>query len=377
MCPMASAPVTTVQPSFGSRVGAGAAIVFGSVLAWVGVSLGLAVGLPWLADAGVTPTTLLGMAGLATGLAALIATGVLIVRHTSPWGRLWLLPWLVVLVIGTVSLSMALAATVIAPTPAPPGATALRGSREVTMPTEEGDQLHGTFLEGTNGAAVVLRHDSGSERSATQRQAAILADHGYAVLLTDARGHGTSQGRAMDLGWNGEADIRAALDFLSDEPGIDPDKLAVVGLSMGGAEAIGAAGADPRVRAVVAEGVIGRVVGDLAWLSDAHGWTGTVQEQWDRLTYGLVGLLATAPQPATLATSLAAARADVLLIAAGAVPDEGTVAHRLALAAPERVKVWEVAGAGHVQAIVTAPRKWETRVVGFLDRALDPQPEPD
>jgi pimeloyl-ACP methyl ester carboxylesterase len=32
----------------------------------------------------------------------------------------------------------------------------------------------------------------------------VLAEHGYGVLLFDARGHGLSEGTAMDFGWYGD-----------------------------------------------------------------------------------------------------------------------------------------------------------------------------
>ena len=47
-------------------------------------------------------------------------------------------------------------------------------------------------------------------RSAVLDQAAVLARHGYGVLLYDARGMGRSGGRAMNFGWYGDRDLAAA-----------------------------------------------------------------------------------------------------------------------------------------------------------------------
>ena len=69
---------------------------------------------------------------------------------------------------------------------------------------------------------------------------------------------------------------------------------------MGGEQAIGAAAADPRIRAVVAEGATNRVAGDKAWLSEQFGWRGAVQERIDWLTYGIADVLTAADQPITL-----------------------------------------------------------------------------
>ena len=123
--------------------------------------------------------------------------------------------------------------------------------------------LAGWYVPSSNGAAVVLRHGSGSTRTDVLDQAAAIARGGYGVLLTDARGHGESGGRAMDFGWFGDADTTAAVTFLTEQPDVDADRIGVVGMSMGGEEAIGAAAADPRISAVVAEGATGRTDADV------------------------------------------------------------------------------------------------------------------
>ena len=134
--------------------------------------------------------------------------------------------------------------------------------------------LSGWYVPSRNGAAVVLLHGAGSTRSAVLPHAVVLADDGFGVLLYDARGHGRSQGRAMDFGWYGDLDVAAAVDFVAGQAGVEPGRVAALGLSMGGEEALGAAASDPRIRAVVAEGATTRVAGDKAWLSDVHGRTG-------------------------------------------------------------------------------------------------------
>ena len=111
-----------------------------------------------------------------------------------------------------------------------------------TVPTADGADLAAWWVPSGNGAAVVLLHGAGSTRTAVLDQAAVLGSHGYGVLLLDARGHGDSGGRGMDLGWYGEHDVAAALDFLAIRPEVAADRVGVVGLSMGGEEAIGAAG---------------------------------------------------------------------------------------------------------------------------------------
>ena len=170
---------------------------------------------------------------------------------------------------------------------------------------------------------MALLHGAGSTRSSVLDHAVVLARHGYGVLLFDARGHGRSGGRAMDFGWYGNDDVSAAVSFLLAQPGVDDERIAAVGLSMGGEEAIGAAAADSRIRAVVAEGATNRVASDKAWLSDRFGWRGAIQEGIEWLTYRTADLLTAADPPTSLrdAVDVMAPR-PVLLIAGEERQDE-------------------------------------------------------
>lgn len=243
---------------------------------------------------------------------------------------------------------------------------------EATLRTSDGVDLAAWWVPSDNGAAVAVLHGAGSTRTDVLEQAAVLAERGYGVLLVDARGHGESEGRGMDLGWYGERDAKAAVDFLVARADLDPGRVGLLGLSMGGEEAIGAAGVDPRVAAVVAEGATNRVAADKAYL-DRYGIRGRIQQGIDLVTYAVAGLLTAAPEPAPLRESVVAAAgrgARFLLIAAGEVETETLAAERLARAAPEAVEVWTVPGAGHVQGLRTDAAEWTRRVVGFLDATL-------
>ena len=68
----------------------------------------------------------------------------------------------------------------------------------------------------------------------------------------------------------------------------------------------------------------------------------------------------------------AAGGRPTLIIADGAVADESAAARWFRAASPATVQVWVVPHAGHTQGLATAPRAWETHVIGFLDAALEP-----
>ena len=217
----------------------------------------------------------------------------------------------------------------------------------------------------------MLLHGAGSTRSDVLDEAAVLSEAGFGVLMVDARGHGESGGRAMDFGWHGDADIEAATSYLLTRSDVEPDRIGVVGLSMGGDEALGASGSNRLIRAVVAEGATARSAQDEAWLSDEYGLRGRFQEQLERVQDWLTDGLTSASVPTSSRAGVEASNGTrYLLITAEAVPQEGHSAAYVAAGAPARVQVWTVEGSGHTDGLETAPDEWASRVTTFLDETL-------
>lgn len=346
-----------------------------AIAAVVGVfatAVGAGISIRYLTKTGLTGTSVLGLVLLVIGLALLAFAGVVAWRGLHRWHRLWLLPIAVVALVvmwsvamGTM-LSYAPRNTLGSATPADHGLT----YSNVSFRTSDGVQLAGWYVPSTNHAAIVAMPGSGSTRTATLGQAAVLARHGYGVLMVDPRGQGRSGGHAMDAGWYGDRDVVAAVTFLRHQAGVDPNRIGLLGLSMGGEEAIGAAAADPAIRAVVAEGATHRTAADKSGYLPG-GVSGAIQRGMDWLTYGVAAVLSPAPEPGTLHSAIARARSvPFLLIAAGPVVDEPEAVAYLRTAAPDRVQTWVVPGASHTHGLATAPAEWTARVTAFLDRAL-------
>ena len=244
-------------------------------------------------------------------------------------------------------------------------------AREVRYVAGDGVQLGAWYVPSSNGAAVVLRHGAGSTGPDVFAQAAALAYHGYGVLITDARGHGLSSGRGMEFGWYGDVDIDAAVSFLVDQPDVEFGRIAVLGLSMGGEEALGAAARDTRIAAVVAEGATARTAADKAWMVDVYGWRGRVQLVFEHIQYWIADQLTAASPPISLAEAARnVSPRPVLLITAGDMADEGHAAAHIQRSSPENVTIWTVPGAAHTRGLSVAPALWEQTVVSFLDAAL-------
>ena len=84
--------------------------------------------------------------------------------------------------------------------------------------------------------------------------AAALARRGIAALAIDPRGFGESGGAPRQYEHAGRkiADLRAALEALAAQPGVDPLRLGAAGVCLGAGYAAHAAALEPRVRAFAA-----------------------------------------------------------------------------------------------------------------------------
>lgn len=80
-----------------------------------------------------------------------------------------------------------------------------------------------------------------------------LVSAGFRVLLIDYRGWGASEGEPGSLyPLEQVADVRNGITYLQTRPDVDPDRIGVFGVSMGGAHAVYAAALDERIKAAVA-----------------------------------------------------------------------------------------------------------------------------
>ena len=99
---------------------------------------------------------------------------------------------------------------------------------------------------------------------------------GYIALLFDYRGFGASAGpRHRLIPTEQVNDVRAALTFLGHQPQVDGDRLAVLGVSLGGSNALVAGALDQRVGAVVAIEAVG----------DGQRWLRGLRRHWEWLEF--------------------------------------------------------------------------------------------
>jgi uncharacterized protein len=110
---------------------------------------------------------------------------------------------------------------------------------------------------------VVMAHGFSGTMNRLFRYAERFAQAGMAVLVFDYRNFGASGGQPRQLiDLTGQqADWRAAIGFVRQHQGLDPQRIVLWGSSLGGAHAITVAAADPALAAVVVQ---------VPWLGDGR-----------------------------------------------------------------------------------------------------------
>lgn len=339
------------------------------ILAVVGITAGAGIGVMHLVKADVTASGMAGIVALPCGIVLLVSSARLLWAVTPGWWRLLGIPLSVALVeFAFIPFTAAVYATNPPATPLSAATPADFGIayQNATLLTADHVRLSGWYIPSHNGAAVVLLHGSGSNRTAVLQPAAVMAKAGYGVLLYDARGHGRSAGSGMDLGWWGDLDIRAAVDWLAGRPDVSAGRIAAVGMSMGGEEAIGAAASDSRLRAVVAEGALWRGSMDTGWLS--RSFQGEIERAMISVQTAVTGLLTSAAQPLSLEEAVKKMAPRPLILIAGKPELRGD--RYLRDASPTNVQLWELPNTPHISGLARHPVEWQQRVIGFLDSAL-------
>jgi dipeptidyl aminopeptidase/acylaminoacyl peptidase len=238
--------------------------------------------------------------------------------------------------------------------------------RDVTFASEDGITLRGWYIPSSNGSAVILAHGFGGNRLDLLPEVALLAGHGYGVLLFDFRGHGASGKAQITVGYHEQRDLTAAIDLVSAQPDVDPQRIGAIGFSMGGATLALVAARDTRLKAAVIESafdsldhVVRDKVGVLGPLTEIPAlWaiqrkgidTGAVRPVDD--------VCRISPRP-------------VLLIYGDrdhTIPPGAQRAMFAAACGSE--ETWLVAGAGHQNFMEVAPDAYSARLLDFFAHGL-------
>jgi alpha/beta superfamily hydrolase len=132
------------------------------------------------------------------------------------------------------------------------------GSRHIAFPsgsvTCEGIFVHPDALAHTPGLVICHPHPlygGDMENNVVRALTEAFAPAGFAVLRFNFRGVGRSTGHYGE-GIDEQDDAKAALTWLTAQPGLDADHLFLAGYSFGARVTLGVASTDPRVRGFIA-----------------------------------------------------------------------------------------------------------------------------
>jgi len=235
---------------------------------------------------------------------------------------------------------------------------------DVTFQTPDGVTARGWYVRPFNGAVVILVPGLGGARDGMFEDAAILARHGYGLLMYDSR-QCNAPGAKNTLGYVETNELLGAVEYLHKRDA--QTRIGALGFSEGGTIVIRGAARDERIRAVVAEGGFH----DLA----QHIWHGNhtllLQQliEWQVLTFYR---LDTGVDPAQVSpvTDISRISPRPVLLIYGEREAERGGAQLLHDAARDPKALWIVPGAGHGGYINAVPHEYEQRIVAFFDKAL-------
>lgn len=293
-----------------------------------------------------------------------------VIPRTNAQRRRWWL-WIPLLVLAVLFIVFFIALPVsgaVWATSAPPESVGAPpdGFQAVTLTTEDGVDLAAWYRPPQNGAAIILLHGASNSREGVRAYIPMLVEAGYGVLALDLRGMGASGGQVNLFGWQSGLDVQTALAFLEGQPEVRV--IGGLGLSLGGETLLGAASANPGLRAIVSEGASHRSLDEFRALPSHDNPVVSFQS---RILYLAAGLLTGQSPPLPMVKSIqATTETRFLLIASQAVEDEAEFAATYAAATPGRAEVWSIPGVGHIGGFNADPVEYARRVLGFFDAAL-------
>jgi len=125
---------------------------------------------------------------------------------------------------------------------------------EVCFSSFDGKKLYGWWVQSSSEKpTIIILHGVRGNRTNMVRFCIALCQANYNVLVFDGRAHGASEGDFVTYGYHECKDVEAAIKFLETEKGVDPEKVGLLGLSMGAAISLQVAAKNKKIKAVWAD----------------------------------------------------------------------------------------------------------------------------
>lgn len=248
----------------------------------------------------------------------------------------------------------------------------------VEFAARDGIRLRGWFIPAAAAEAargtVIFCHGHAGSMDPDVKYAPWFHQAGYNVLMFDFRGHGRSDGQRVSMGALERLDLLGAVDYLR---GRGIERVGVLGFSMGGVVAMGAAAHSEAIVAVVSDGGFARLERAVAAGARQRGLPAFLAPLFGRVVVWLAGLRLgvrlSEADPIRWVDKIAP-RA-LFIIHGGRDPYVSVEeARELYRRADEPKELWIVPEARHRQVDVCRPQEYRRRVLGFFDRWLAVEP---
>jgi alpha-beta hydrolase superfamily lysophospholipase len=243
---------------------------------------------------------------------------------------------------------------------------------DVELTTSDGLRLAAWFIPGIptgeKAPTMILVHGLTAHRAAMLDRAEILNRHGYAVLAFDLRNHGESDGDITTLGYLEVNEVRAAFDYLLTRTDVEPQRIGILGHSLGAVIAIRTAAQIPEIALVVSEsGFIslqentGEIIPALTGQAAAPlvGW---FVDRESGVPISEVNTLLDAPKIAPRPMLFVHGESDNVVNVSNS--------RRLFEAAGEPKELFTIPNGGHADFIQADPAGYEARLIAFLEAHL-------
>ena len=231
--------------------------------------------------------------------------------------------------------------------------------------------LDGRFFHGARPSLVILASGYGDSQDQMLPFAEFLYDAGFSVLTFNSRARKPSGGEYVTLGVLEQQDLISIVSYAAARKDVDPRRIGVLGVSMGGATAILSAAKDKQISAVV----------DDCGFSDAPRVIAASFETFIHLpafpfapiTIAIAdmraGINVNQVRPVDVISEISPR--PVLIIHQKddqVVPSDNSVRNFAAARQPK--ELWLVPGAGHGRAHSAAKAEYESRVNHFFEAAI-------
>lgn len=240
----------------------------------------------------------------------------------------------------------------------------------VAFQTEDGLTLKGWFVpakESSNKTIIIL-HGYPAEKGDVLSWAIFLHDQ-YNLIFFDFRYFGESEGGYTTIGWKEQKDLKAAVEYLKTRNDVDPQRIGVMGFSLGGAVAIMGSKDIPEIKAQVADSPFSSLdeMAEMLYkkfsiLKRPLIWS---TKQWTKL---ILKFDFSQVSPFEAAEVI---KTPLLLIHGNQdqqIPIENS--RKIFSVAKDSAELWEVDGADHGEAYFQEKELYEKKVLEFFEKWL-------